>query len=426
MTVRVLGVGAAAPELRLHAADVGAAWGRGGRGEVAVCAPDEDTLTLAWQAADRALTAAGIVEPTSVDALFWGTSRPPFAEGPSFAFLASALEPGADDRAARSARARPTPGWKPSCAGADAIARGIGPGRAGDRVRCGAPRSGHRLRSALRRRRRRARPLRRRSPATPRSAPASPAPARSSTATAATARSTTATCTTGDCSAKRSSCPSSARSPRSLAAFDVRAWSLPDPDGRLGAVVARGVKAATTPVARRSTPRSAMPARRPRCSAASPRSTRRASSRSSAPAAAAPRACSINADAAGAGRGRSPPTHSPAAGPRATPSRAARPRATATRRRDDPHGRAARERDVRARRRRDARPARRALRRLRNDQHAAVDPPALHQLRRAASSSRSRSHGPELCTRSSSTRRCRRRSSRRCRSRCSTWTTAPG
>ena len=82
MTVRVLGVGAAAPELRLRAADVGAAWGRGGRGEVAVCAPDEDTLTLAWQAAVRALAAAG-VEAGQVDALYWGTSRPPFAEGPS-------------------------------------------------------------------------------------------------------------------------------------------------------------------------------------------------------------------------------------------------------------------------------------------------------------------------------------------------------
>ncbi|MDQ1434325.1 MAG: hypothetical protein QOF59_1141 [Actinomycetota bacterium] len=32
-----------------------------------------------------------------------------------------------------------------------------------------------------------------------------------------------------------------------LAAFDVRAWSLPDPDGRLGAVLARNVKATTTP-----------------------------------------------------------------------------------------------------------------------------------------------------------------------------------
>lgn len=90
MTVRVLGVGAATPSLRLAAAEVGAAWGRKGRGQVAVCAPDEDTLTLAWQAAMRALDAAGIAA-AEVDGLYWGTSRPPFAEGPSFAFLASAL-----------------------------------------------------------------------------------------------------------------------------------------------------------------------------------------------------------------------------------------------------------------------------------------------------------------------------------------------
>jgi hydroxymethylglutaryl-CoA synthase len=90
VTVRVLGVGAAAPTLRLSAADVGAAWGRGGRGEAAVCAPDEDTLTLAWEAATRALRAAGI-EAHDIDAVYWGTSRPPFAEGPSFAFLTSAL-----------------------------------------------------------------------------------------------------------------------------------------------------------------------------------------------------------------------------------------------------------------------------------------------------------------------------------------------
>src|SRR5204862_5801794 len=90
MTVRLLGVGAAAPALRLAAADVGAAWGRSGRGQAAVCAPDEDMLTLGWDAATRALAAAGI-EPERVDALCWGTSRPPFAEGPSLAFLAAAL-----------------------------------------------------------------------------------------------------------------------------------------------------------------------------------------------------------------------------------------------------------------------------------------------------------------------------------------------
>ena len=81
--VAVLGVGAAAPSLRLAAKDVGAAWGSGGgRGTVAVCDSDEDTLTLAWQAANAALEAAGITAE-QVSGLWWGTARPPFAEGPS-------------------------------------------------------------------------------------------------------------------------------------------------------------------------------------------------------------------------------------------------------------------------------------------------------------------------------------------------------
>ncbi|MBV8951882.1 MAG: ACP synthase, partial [Actinobacteria bacterium] len=80
--VRIISVGAAAAGLRLSAADAGAAWGRpGGRGQAAVCAPDEDVVTLAAEAAGRALQAAGL-DPDVVDGLWWGTSRPPFGEGP--------------------------------------------------------------------------------------------------------------------------------------------------------------------------------------------------------------------------------------------------------------------------------------------------------------------------------------------------------
>jgi hydroxymethylglutaryl-CoA synthase len=89
--VRIVSLGAAAPEWRLAAGDVAAAWGRsGGRGQAAVCSSDEDTLTLAAEAATRALEASGI-EPGIVDGLWWGTTRPPFAEGPSHAVLAAAL-----------------------------------------------------------------------------------------------------------------------------------------------------------------------------------------------------------------------------------------------------------------------------------------------------------------------------------------------
>lgn len=88
--VQILAVGAAAPAWRLAAAEVGAAWGRGGRGQSAVCAPDEDVLTLAAEAAGRALAASGL-QTDIVDGLWWGTTRPPFAEGPSHAVLARAV-----------------------------------------------------------------------------------------------------------------------------------------------------------------------------------------------------------------------------------------------------------------------------------------------------------------------------------------------
>ncbi len=89
--VQILAVGAAAPSLRLASADVNAAWARkGGRGQAAVCAPDEDVLTLAADAALRALAASGL-QTDIVDGLWWGTTRPPFAEGPSHAVLARAI-----------------------------------------------------------------------------------------------------------------------------------------------------------------------------------------------------------------------------------------------------------------------------------------------------------------------------------------------
>jgi len=94
MTVRpvtVVSAGASAPALRLRGSEVAAAWGTAGsKGEVALCDSDEDTLTLAWQAAIDALGAARI-DAGEVSGLWWGTTRPPFAEGPSHAFLATAI-----------------------------------------------------------------------------------------------------------------------------------------------------------------------------------------------------------------------------------------------------------------------------------------------------------------------------------------------
>ncbi len=89
--VGVLSVGASIPRGRLAVVDIASAWGLpGGRGSVAVCGPDEDTLTLACSAVERALDAADVAIDT-VGGLWWGTARPPMPEGPSYAFLATAV-----------------------------------------------------------------------------------------------------------------------------------------------------------------------------------------------------------------------------------------------------------------------------------------------------------------------------------------------
>jgi len=91
LDVAIASVGVAAPRWLLPVAAVNAAWGRkGGRGAVAACRSDEDTLTLAATAAMRATAAAGLA-PGEVAGLWWGTTRAPFAEGPSWATLAAAL-----------------------------------------------------------------------------------------------------------------------------------------------------------------------------------------------------------------------------------------------------------------------------------------------------------------------------------------------
>lgn len=121
--VRILAVGAAAPQLRLSSADVASAWGRrGGKGAVAVCGPDEDVLTLAAEAATRALVASGL-QNDIVDGLWWGTTRPPYGEGPSHAVLAAAL--GLSSHSSGSlCSGSPHAGMEALLGAADAIAAG--------------------------------------------------------------------------------------------------------------------------------------------------------------------------------------------------------------------------------------------------------------------------------------------------------------
>ncbi|USZ71952.1 zinc ribbon domain-containing protein [Natronosalvus halobius] len=96
----IAGVGAYAPDYRLTAEAVTEAWGQfqgAGISETAVPAGDEDTLTMAYEAAQRALEAAD-VEPGTITHLLLGTTTPPYEEealGPrlaSFLGLASSLE----------------------------------------------------------------------------------------------------------------------------------------------------------------------------------------------------------------------------------------------------------------------------------------------------------------------------------------------
>jgi hydroxymethylglutaryl-CoA synthase len=122
-SVRIRAVGAAFPSFRLPAAAVNAAWGRGGgRGQTSVCAHDEDVLTLSAEAAGRALAHSGI-EASTIDGLWWGTTRPPFAEGPSHAILAAAigLEPNSGGALLSGS---PHAGIEALLAAADAIAAG--------------------------------------------------------------------------------------------------------------------------------------------------------------------------------------------------------------------------------------------------------------------------------------------------------------
>ncbi|HEX5614333.1 MAG TPA: OB-fold domain-containing protein [Acidimicrobiia bacterium] len=241
MPTRVLGVGAAAGSLRLAAADVAAAWNRPpGRGQVAVCAPDEDTLTLAWSAASAALAAAEI-DPGHVDGLWWGTTRPPFAEGPSHAVLAAALGLATTSTGLLCAGS-PHAGIEALLAASDAI--GAGSARVALVVASDA------LRPAPG------------GPAEPRTGAGAAAfvLAASGGRAALVARVTrtrplldryrgdgeTDTRDLYDARLFRDEIflPTTTEVATELAVFEPRAWSLPDPDGRLGNAVARAVGAA--------------------------------------------------------------------------------------------------------------------------------------------------------------------------------------
>jgi len=90
---RIAGIGAYAPRLRVAAEEFERAWGRfeaAGVEETAVPEADEDALTMAAEAARRALEAAGR-DGNTVDHLGFATTTPPVAEEDLTARLASIL-----------------------------------------------------------------------------------------------------------------------------------------------------------------------------------------------------------------------------------------------------------------------------------------------------------------------------------------------
>lgn len=96
--VAIAAVGAYAPRLRIDAEAFDAAWGQfhaSGVEQKAVPEADEDSLTMAVEAAERALTAAGR-DGADVAHLALGTTRPPMAEEDLTARLASVLGAPAD------------------------------------------------------------------------------------------------------------------------------------------------------------------------------------------------------------------------------------------------------------------------------------------------------------------------------------------
>ena len=92
----ILGYGAYVPEGRVPAKVLAAAWGRAAEGrlpvkEKSVPGLDEDTITMAIEAARHALARAETIEPQRLGAVFVGTESKPYAVKPSGTVVAEAI-----------------------------------------------------------------------------------------------------------------------------------------------------------------------------------------------------------------------------------------------------------------------------------------------------------------------------------------------
>jgi len=93
MRVGIAGYGAYVPVYRIKAAEVARVWGSGEEEPVkekSVPGLDEDSLTMAYEAAREALEMAG-VERSEVGAVLVGSESPPYAVKPSATVIAEAL-----------------------------------------------------------------------------------------------------------------------------------------------------------------------------------------------------------------------------------------------------------------------------------------------------------------------------------------------
>ncbi|MCX5998382.1 MAG: hypothetical protein NTU41_02015 [Chloroflexi bacterium] len=86
----IIGYGVYIPRYRIKQADVAVPWGGFGTGEKSVCGWDEDIVSMAAEAADKAVKHAGI-DPAKIGGIFLATASPTYTEQYSSPILAETL-----------------------------------------------------------------------------------------------------------------------------------------------------------------------------------------------------------------------------------------------------------------------------------------------------------------------------------------------
>jgi len=89
----IIGYGVYIPKFRLKKEDAAKAWGGWSAGEKAVCGADEDIVTMAAEASQKAIADSG-VNPAEIGAIYLGTCSSPFIEQHVVPILAETLDLG--------------------------------------------------------------------------------------------------------------------------------------------------------------------------------------------------------------------------------------------------------------------------------------------------------------------------------------------